>query len=145
MGNFNFIYGSEVLIQCQAEINMHPWNDGENNERHAKYLILIRKNPSFFSYWCQTKHVVICTVSEPPTENLEEGILQNVGTNIDDMLIERNRAITWSKTAGNRPRHVPPRGRGHGKQMLILKAPTFCARDMGISFDPETYSSSVSN
>lgn len=143
MGNFDFIYGSEVLIQCQAQINMHPWNDGQNNERYAEYLILIKKNLSFFSHWCQTKHVVTCIVSKPPEENLEADVLRKVGTNIDDMLIERNRAIAWSKTGGSRPRHV--HGRGHGKQMIILKAPTFCAKDMGISFNPQTHLYSVSD
>lgn len=144
MGTFNFIYGSEILIQCQAQINMHPWKEGQGNEELAKYLTLIRKDPSFFAYWCQIRHVVICQVSKPPEENLDADVLQNVGTNIDDMLIERNRALTWSRTQGSRPRHVPPRGRGHGKQMIILKAPTFCAKDMGISFDQCSYSYSVS-
>ncbi len=144
MGNYDFIYGSKVLIQCQAQINMHPWNEEQYNEEPAKYLILIKKDASFFTYWCQTKHAVICTVSKPPEENLDDDVLENIGTNIDDMLIERNRALTWSKTTAGRPRHVSPSGRGHGKQMIILKAPTFCAKDKGISFDPRSYSYSVS-
>ena len=139
MGNYDFIYGSKVLIQCQAQINMHPWNEGRFNEDTAKYLILIKKDASFFTYWCQTRNAVICTVSKSPEENLDADVLENVGTNIDDMLIERSRALTWSKSTTGRPRHVPPSGRGHGKQMIILKAPTFCAKDMGITFDPESY------
>jgi hypothetical protein len=52
--------------------------------------------------------------------------IDRVGTNKDDM-------------------HVNPSVRGHGKQMIILKAPTFCAKDMGVSFDPHSYSYSCSS
>ncbi len=72
MGNYDFIYGSKVLIQCQAQINMHPWN---TQPEFAKYLILIKKNKPFFTHWCQTKHVITCMVSEPPEESLDAEVL----------------------------------------------------------------------
>ncbi|MDP2845925.1 MAG: hypothetical protein Q8N79_07625 [Candidatus Methanoperedens sp.] len=141
MSNYDFIYGSKVLIQCQAQINMHPWNCGKQHEVSAKYLILIKKEASFFTHWCQTRHVVKCIVSESPEEHLDKEVLDNVGTKIDDRLITRERAISWSKVRGD---VHPVSHSGHGKQMIILKEPTFCAKDMGISFNPHNYSYSVS-
>lgn len=136
MRNYDFIYGSKVLIQCQAQINILPWNGNAQHE-FTKYLTLVKKDVDFFSYWCKPRHVVKCMVREPPEEDLDTDILDNIGTEIDDFLIERDRALTWSKTTGT-PRHVPQGG--HGKIQVILKAPTFCARDMGVSFDPCEYS-----
>ena len=135
MENCDFIYGSKVIIQCQAQINMLSW-DGDSQNEYAKYLILIKKDPSFFTNWCKPRHVVKCIISEPPDETLDEDVLEKVGTNIDDMLIARERALVWTKTIG-KTHHVSLSG--HGKQMLILKAPTFCARDMGITFNPDGY------
>lgn len=51
-----FIYGSKVLIQYQAEINMHSW---DAQPEFAKYLVLLKKHTSFFTNWCQTKDVVV--------------------------------------------------------------------------------------
>lgn len=142
MRNYDFIYGSKVLIQCQAQINIHNWD--ENTQREfAKYLILIKKNATFFPFWCKPRHVVRCIVREPPEEDLDEEILDRVGTKIDDILIERERALAWSKVTAQ-PCHVAPRGTGHGKIQIILNKSTFCARDMGISFNPEDYSYSIS-
>lgn len=135
MENCDFIYGSKVIIQCQAQINMLSWNGDSQNE-YANYLILIKKKPSFFTHWCKPRHVVKCIISESPDETLDEDVLEKVGTNIDDMLIERERALSWTKAIG-KIHHVSHSG--HGKQMLILKAPTFCARDMGITFNPDGY------
>lgn len=140
MGKYDFVYGSKMIIQCQAQLNILPW-DGAAQPEFTKYLILIKKNSSFFSHWCKPRHAVICQVREPPDEHLDMEILEKVGTEIDDMLIERERVLTWSKTTGN-PRHVSHSG--HGKIQVTLKAPTFCAKDMGITFDPNTYTYSLS-
>jgi len=142
MGKYDFIYGSKVLIQCQAQINIHPWDKNTQSE-FAKYLILIKKDASFFTHWCKPRNVVKCIVRQSPEENLDRVVLDKVGINIDDMLIERDRVLSWTKATGD-IRHVSGKGR-HGKQQIILKAPTFCARDMGISFDPYSYSYSISN
>jgi hypothetical protein len=141
VGSYDFVYGSKVLIQCQAQINVQRWAGDEHNES-TKYLLLIKKTPSFFSHWCKPRRVVKCIVSEPPKENLASDVLDKVGTNIDDRLIERDRVLTWSKTIGNI--HDVSHS-GHGKIMITLNAPTFCARDMGITFDPKSYSYSVSS
>ena len=142
MGRYNFIYGSKVLIQCQAQINIHPW-DGDAQPKFAKYLILIKKDASFFPYWCKPKRVVKCIVREPPEEHLDREVLGRVGTNIDDMLIERERALVWSKVTAI-PHHVSTRGSGHGKIQITLNKSTFCAKDMGIAFNPQSNSFSVS-
>jgi hypothetical protein len=107
MGNYNFIYGSKIIIQCQAQINIYPCR---RQSEYNNYLILLKKNPDFF-------------------------------TNIDDKLVERTRVLTWSKTMG-KTGHIS--GSGHGKQQITFKAPTFCARDMGMDFDPNKYSYSSS-
>lgn len=140
MSNYDFIYGSKVIIQCQAQINMLPCNDKQNE--YKKYLILIKKDASFFTHWCKPRRAVKCIVSAPPEESLDSDVLEKVGTNIDDMLVEQRRALSWTKAKGD-VRHVPHSG--HGKQQIILKAPTFCAKDMGITFDPEKYSYSISD
>jgi len=142
MGNYDFIYGSKVLIQCQAQINIHHWK-GDNQPEFAKYLVLIKKDSSFFSYWCKPKSVVKCIVSKAPEENLDMEVLSKVGTNIDDMLIERERALAWSKVTAI-SHHVSPCGSGHGKIQITLNKSTFCARDMGIAFNPQNYSYSIS-
>lgn len=87
MGKYDFIYGSKMIIQCQAQLNILPW-DGTEQPEFTKYLILIKKNSSFFTHWCKPRH---------------------------------------------------------GKIQITLKAPTFCARDMGITFDPQKYTYTVSN
>jgi len=138
VGNCDFIYGSKVIIQCQAQINMLSWAGDTQNE-YSKYLILIKKEPSFFTHWCKPRHVVKCIISESPDEELDEDVIEKVGTNIDDMLIERDRALCWTKATG---KIHPVSHSGHGKQMIILKAPTFCARDMGITFNPDGYTTS---
>lgn len=140
MRNYDFIYGSKVIIQCQAQINIRncDTDDGES----AKYLILIKKDISFFTYQCTPRHAIKCIVRESPDEHLDKDVLDKVGTNIDDMLVEQKRALSWTKTKGD-VCHVPYGG--HGKQQVILKAPTFCARDMGITFDPDKYSYSISD
>jgi len=140
MSNYDFIYGSKVIIQCQQQINMLPCNDRENE--YTKYLILIKKDTSFFTHWCKPRHAVKCIVRAPPEESLDSDVLEKVGTNIDDMLVEQTRALSWTKAEGD-VRHVPHSG--HGKQQIILKAPTFCAKDKGITFDPENYSYSISD
>lgn len=140
MSNYDFIYGSKVIIQCQAQINIHLC-DAEDDE-YAKYLILIKKDISFFTHRCTPRRAVKCIVSASPEEHLDRDVLDKVGTNIDDMLVEQRRALSWTKAKGD-VRHVPHSG--HGKQQVILKAPTFCARDMGITFDPEKYSYSISD
>ncbi len=140
MSNYDFIYGSKVIIQCQQQINMLPCNDKENE--YTKYLILIKKDASFFTHWCKPRHAVKCIVSAPPEESLDSDVLEKVGTNIDDMLVEQRRSLSWTKAKGD-VRHVSHSG--HGKQQIILKAPTFCAKDMGITFDPEKYSYSISD
>jgi len=98
---------------------------------------LIKKDASFFQYWCKPRRVVKCIIRETLDERLDEDILSNVGTSIDDVLIERERVISWSKTRGIIS-HVSHSG--HGKMIIKLNAPTFCARDMGINFDPHSYS-----
>ena len=142
MDKYNFIYGSKVLIQCQAQINIHSW-DGDAQPDFAKYLVLIKKDASFFTYWCKPKNVVNCMVMEPPEEYLDEDVLNRVGTKVDDMVTEPKRVFTWSKVTAPL-RHVPPRGSGHGKIQIVLNKSTFCAKDMGIAFDPESDSYSVS-
>lgn len=142
MGNYDFIYGSKVLIQCQEQINIHPW-DGDTQPEFTKYLVLIKKDAYFFSYWCKPRHVVKCIISAPPEEHLDGDILERVGTNVDDMLIERERALAWSQVTAV-PHHVSPRGSGHGKIQITLNKSTFCARDMGIAFNPQSHSYSVS-
>lgn len=135
MGSYDFIYGSKIIIQCQAQINIH--NCGSSQDEPTEYLILIKKDVSFFQYWCKPRRVVKCIVRKSPDEHLDEDILCNVGTNIDDELIERERVLSWSKARGIIS-HVSHSG--HGKMQLKLNAPTFCARDMGINFDPRSYS-----
>ncbi len=141
MSRWDFIYGSKVIIQCQKQINILPCDDRENE--YTKYLILIKKDTSFFTHWCKPRHAVKCVVSAPPEEDLDSDVLEKVGTNIDDMLIEQNRSVSWTKATGDL-RHVGGSSR-HGKQQIIFKAPTFCARDMGITFDPQRGSYTVSN
>lgn len=135
MGSYDFVYGSKMIIQCQAQINIHNC-DGSQDES-TKYLILIKKDASFFHYWCKPRRVVRCMVLETPDEQLDEDILSKVGTNKDDVLIESTRVISWSKARGIIS-HVSHSG--HGKMLLKLNAPTFCARDMEINFDPTSYS-----
>lgn len=138
MSQYDFIYGSKVVAQCQAKINIYP-SKGQNE--YSYYLILLQKNPDFFAYFCKLRHVVTCYVRESPEEDLDNNILSKVGTNIDDKLVDWNRALTWSKTTGEIG-HVS--GKGHGKQQITFKAPTFCARYMGVTFDPDKYSYSSS-
>jgi hypothetical protein len=138
MSQYDFIYGSKVVAQCQAQINIHPSREQNENDN---YLILLKKNPDFFAYFCKLKHVVTCYVREPPEEDLDNNILSKVGTNIDDKLVDRDRALTWSKTMG---KIKPVSGKGHGKQQITFTAPTFCARYMGVIFDPDKYSYSSS-
>ncbi len=138
MGRYDFIYGSKVIIQCQQQINLIPCDD--RDDENTKYLILIKKDISFFTHLCKPRHAVKCVVRASPEESLDTDVLDNVGTNIDDMLVEQTRALSWTKARGD-IRHVPHSG--HGKQQIILKAPTFCARDMGIAFNPRSYSYSV--
>ena len=138
MSQYDFIYGSKVVAQCQAQINIHPSREQNENDN---YLILLKKNPDFFAYFCRLGHVVTCYVRESPEEDLDNNILSKVGTNIDDKLVDRNRALTWSKTMG-KVSHVS--GKGHGKQQITFNAPTFCARYMGVNFDPDKYSYSSS-
>lgn len=142
MDKYNFIYGSKVLIQCQAQINIHPWN-GSAQPDFVKYLVLIKKDAQFFTHWCKPRSVVNCMVMEPPDEYLDENVLSRVGTKIDDRLTEQKRVFTWSKVTAD-PHHVSTSGSGHGKIQMILNKSTFCARDMGIAFDPESDSYSVS-
>jgi hypothetical protein len=96
--------GLKVLIQCQAQINIHPW-DGDTQPEFTKYLVLIKKDASF--------------------------------------LIERERAFAWSQVT-TFPHHVSPRGSDQGKIQITLNKSTFCARDMGIAFNPQSHSYSVS-
>lgn len=138
MSKYDFIYGSKIVAQCQAQINIHPCRGG--NE-YNNYLILLKKNPDFFAYFCKLMNVVRCYVREPPVEDLDNDIISKVGTNIDDKLVDRARALTWSKTMG-KIMHVG--GSGHGKQQITFKAPTFCARYMRVNFDPNKYSYSSS-
>lgn len=138
MGNYNFIYGSKIIIQCQAQINIYLCR---GQTEYNNYLILLKKNPDFFTYFCKPRNVVRCYIREPPEEELDNNILRKVGTNIDDKLVERTRVLTWSKTMG-KTGHIS--GSGHGKQQITFKAPTFCARDMGMDFDPNKYSYSSS-
>lgn len=142
MAKYDFIYGSKVLIQCQAQINVHSWNESAQPD-FAKYLVLIKKGAHFFTHWCKPRNVVNCMVMEPPDEYLDENVLSRVGTKIDDRLTEQKRVFTWSKVTAD-PRHVSTPGSGHGKIQMILNKSTFCARDMGIAFDPESDSYSVS-
>lgn len=142
MGTYDFIYGSKVIIQCQAQINMHPW-EGDTQPEFAKYLVLIKKDTSFFTYWCKPRSVVKCIIGSAPDEHLDREVSNKVGTNIDDMLIEQTRALAWSKVTAV-PRHVSPRGSGHGKIQITLNKSTFCAKDMGITFNPQSNSFSVS-
>ncbi|MDP3104312.1 MAG: hypothetical protein Q8M95_06865 [Candidatus Methanoperedens sp.] len=135
MGSYDFIYGSKMIIQCQAQINIHNCNNSQDES--TKYLILIKKEASFFQYCCKPRRVVNCMVRKAPDEHLDEDILRNVGTNIDDELIERERVLSWSKARGIIS-HVSHSG--HGKMLLKLNAPTFCAREMEIDFDPRSYS-----
>ena len=142
MAKYDFIYGSKVLIQCQAQINIHSW-DGETQPDFVKYLVLIKKDAPFFTHWCKPRRVVNCMVREPPEEHLDEDVLSRVGTKVDDMLTEQKRVFAWSKVIAD-PRHVSPSGSGHGKIQIIFNKSTFCARDMGIAFDPQNNSYSVS-
>lgn len=142
MPTYDFIYGSKVIVQCQAQINVSSCNNDDNDDCN-NYLSLIGKDASFFTYLCKPKNVVTCYIRKSPNEKLDEDILEKVGTNIDDRLVERNRVLTWSKTTG-KSTNVSGAGHGHGKQQIIFNAPTFCAKHMGIKFDPKTYSYSVS-
>jgi hypothetical protein len=138
MSQYDFIYGYKVVTQCQAQINIHH---SKRQNKYNNYLILLNKNPDFFAYFCKLRHVVTCYVRESPEEDLDTNILSKVGTNIDDKLVDRNRVLTWSKTMG---KIKPVSGKGHGKQQITFKAPTFCARYMGDNFDPDKYSYSSS-
>lgn len=137
MATYDFIYGSKVIAQCQAQINICHCDEQDNRN---DYLILIGKDIYFFTYWCQLKNVVKCYISEPPAVELSDDISKHVGIEIDDRLITQNRAITWSQTEGKK-RHIS--GHGHGKQQIIFNAPTFCAKDMGVNFDPKRYTYSA--
>lgn len=137
MSSYDFIYGSKVYIQCQAQINFEPWSRSNKNE--SRYLILIKKDidPPFFDYWCKPRHVVYCIVVESPKEHIDDDTLKIVGTKIKDYMKERNRAICW--TSGKLVLDdVSGKGK-HGKQRIISNSLTFCARDMGINFDPQKY------
>lgn len=138
MGNYDFIYGSKVHIQCQAQINFQSW---DHNTKDGIYLILIKKDPSFFNHYCKPRHAIICIVEEPPREQLDDEILSKVGTKRNDLLKERNRSICWTK--GKIKYDHVPKG-GHGKQRVISNSLTFCAKDMGINFDPQKYMYSYS-
>ncbi len=131
-----------MTIQCQAQVNINKWF--EYNEPVLKrYLVIIKKDVSFFNYWCKPRSVVHCIVTEPPKEILEEDVINNVGTKRDDDLIERYRAVSWIQEVKNiKMGHVP--GKGHGKQLVICNTPTFCAREMEIGFIPERYKYSSS-
>lgn len=143
MSSYDFVYGSKVHIQCQAQINFQSWDKDsyKDNIKECQYLILIKKHPSFFEYWCKPRHVIKCIVKEPPKETLDDEILNRVGTKRNDILLERNRSMCWTK---GKIKEDHRSGSRHGKQLIISNSSTFCAKDMGINFDPKKYTYSCS-
>lgn len=133
MTSYDFIYGSKVIAQCQAQINVCHCDEQDNR---SDYLTLIGEDISFFTYRITLKNVVKCYIKQPPNIVSHTNISEHVGTDIDDKLITRKRAITWSQMKGEK-HHVG--GHGHGKQQIVFKGPTFCAKDMGVNFDPKKY------
>jgi len=81
---------------------------------------------------------VKCIVRFPPTESIDPQVKQYVGTEIDDMLKERNRVVFWSKE--NPEIEVVPRGGHRGQSTDEIHA--FCAKDQGPSIKLPRYSSS---
>jgi len=136
MTSYDFIFGSKVTIQCQAQINLEPWKDQED---YLPYLDVIKKDSSFFKYWCKIRNAVTCVVDEPPREELDKSISAVVGTHKNAYLKERHRAVGGSRGEGKLG-HVS--GSGHGKQLLYIPFETFCARDQGVSFKIPKYTSS---
>ena len=141
MPKYDYIYGSKVTIQCQAQINIEPWK-GQTN--YVSYLSLIKKDINFFKYWCKLRHAVTCTVDAPPDEELDEDIRDHVGTHKNAYLQERNRVVTWSAQIDQEEPTVPSK-RGHRKQLLYIPHETFCAKDQGIKFILPNYTASGQN
>jgi hypothetical protein len=126
--NYEYIYGSKVTLQCQAQINPQVWNGQDN---YARYLAIINKDKEFFKYWYKIRNAVTCVVEEPPDEDLGEDLSEIVGTHKNAYLKERQRVVSWSM---GRNEVTVLRIYGHGKQLLYLPFKTFCAKDQGISF-----------
>lgn len=139
---YDYIYGSKVTIQCQAQINIEPW---KNQTEYLCYLSVIKKDnvSDFFRYWCKLRRDVTCVVDEPPHEELDSDVLEIVGTHKNAYIRERNRVLSWSKNIDTKGSIVS--GRGHRKQLIQVPFETFCARDMCKSFSVPKYSSSTLN
>jgi len=133
MKQCDFIYGSEVIAQCQAQINFSDW---DNNDPVKKYLLILKKPSNYFNCWAKLRNDVRCIILKSPKEVLPKEVLMKVGTDIDDMIKERKRVFLWAEIKG-KVNHVSPRSRGHGKQQIKLKCNTYCARDFGISWVPD--------
>lgn len=136
MTNYDYIYGSKVTLQCQAQVNPQLW---AGHKDYDCYLSIIKKEPNFFKYWYKIRHAVTCVVNEPPDEVLEGDILKFVGTHKNAFLKERQRAVSWSMGT-NDIDHASKSG--HGKQLVYLPFKTFCAKDQGFTFKAPEYSSS---
>jgi hypothetical protein len=140
-GSYDFIYGSVVEIECQAQINI---NECKEDKGYTNYLYIIKKDWNSFKKWCQLKNDIICMVKSPSIETLDQEVLEkvNIGTQKDDYLDEWKRVICWTnderKIKKGKASHLS--GPGHGKQLLILKHATYCARYTGPDFKIPDYS-----
>lgn len=134
MSSYDYIYGSKVIVQCKKQVNLQPW---ENDPIYSKYLKVIDKKDGFFDYWYRIKSNVNCRVRLPPDEIISSEIKQYVGTEIDDVLKERNRVVFWSKEAPEIT--VRPRGGHRGQRTNEIHA--YCARDQGLSIKLPKYTS----
>jgi len=134
-GSYDYIFGSEVEIECQAQINL---NECKEDKGYTNYLYNIKMDWSSFKKWAHLKNDIICIIKSPPSEPLDKEVLEkvNIGTQKDDYIDEWNRAICWTNDErkikkGKAPHLSGPR---HGKQLLILKHATYCARYAGPNY-----------
>ena len=128
MSGYDYIYGSKVTIQCQAQINVEPW---KGQEDYVSYLYVIKKDKNFFKCWYKVRNAITCVVEKPSDEEFGDDVLEHVGTHKNDYLVERHRAIGWSTKEGKLSNVSKS---GHGKQLFYIPHETFCARDQGINF-----------
>lgn len=139
--DYDYIYGSKVIIQCQAKINIEPW---KNQKEYLGYLAVIKKDneSDFFRYWCKLRDDVICVVDTPPHEELDSNVLQIVGTHMNAYLKEmKKRVFSWSKDIKIKNPSIVS-GSAHRKHLIKIPFDTFCARDQGINFRVPKYTSS---
>lgn len=134
MSSYDYIYGSRVIVQCKKQVNPRQWM---GDPVYSKYLKVVKKRDEFFNYWYKIRANVNCRVRFPPVEIISPEIKQFVGTEIDDVLKERNRVVFWSKE--DPEIKVVPRGGHRGQSTDEIHA--FCARDQGVRIELPRYTS----